>query len=146
RDTRATDPGLANIANLTSITKLDLSEGIFGDEGMKHLAALKNLEDLNLWKVPVSNEGLTSIVGLTKLKKLNLSESRINDDGVKMLKVLTELEDLNLSQTEITPSALEQITELKKLKKLTINFCTMITTESKEALQKGMPELKVFGP
>jgi Leucine-rich repeat (LRR) protein len=83
---------------------------------------------------------------LIKLKKLNLSESRINDDGVKLLKPLTELEDLNLSQTEITPATLEQIVEFKKLQKLTISFCTMITSDAKETLQKAMPDLKIIGP
>ena len=56
------------------------------------------------------------------------------------------VDDLNLSQTEISPAAFEQIFEFKKLKKLTINFCTMITGDAKESLQKAMPDLKIFGP
>ena len=39
---------------------LDLSEGIFGDEGMQYLSGLTNLEELNLWSTAVTDAGLES--------------------------------------------------------------------------------------
>jgi hypothetical protein len=56
-----------------------------GDAGLKHLAGLKKLNDLNLSHTPVTDQGLEQLKGLTNLKELHLSFTRVTADGVKAL-------------------------------------------------------------
>src|SRR5437868_3520824 len=65
----------------------------------RHLAALTNLEELDLVYCPIDDEGLKQIGGLTKLKKLLLRDAVISDAGVQSLSGLVNLEQLDLGGT-----------------------------------------------
>ncbi len=53
------------------------------DQGVKELAALKNLADLSLGQTQVTDAGLKELVALKSLTKLGLVESKVTPDGVK---------------------------------------------------------------
>src|SRR5262249_51164907 len=67
----------------------------------RHLAALTNLEELDLVYCPIDDDGLKQIAGLTKLRKLLLRDAVISDSGVQSLSGLVNLEQLDLGGTRI---------------------------------------------
>ena len=66
------------------------------DDGLAHVAALKNVVALNLRDTQFTSAGLVHLRGLTKLRRLHL----VN---------LPDLEYLNLYATKITDKSLDQL-------------------------------------
>jgi len=60
---------------------------LFGDEGLKHLAHLTNLEYLDLNGTQVSDEGLKHLIGLIRIEWLNLENTQVSDEGVARLRL-----------------------------------------------------------
>ena len=112
------------------------------DEGLKHVAALKNVVALNLRDTQITSAGLAHLKGLSKLRRLHLERTQVGDEGISNLAGLSELEYLNLYGTKITDKALNQLTGLKNLKQLYV-WQTEVTEEGADKLKKILPSLKV---
>lgn len=122
----------------------------FGDQGMKHLAGLVNLEGLvvaelnrlHLSNTRVSNEGLKNLTGLTKPDLLFLKNTQISDDALKHLAGLTELRVLNLHNTQISDDGLKHLAGLTKLKWLNVRN-TQVSDEGVAKLRRALPGCNV---
>jgi hypothetical protein len=57
------------------------------DAGLKELAALKQLQWLELSWTQVTDAGLKVLAGLTQLKRLYLSGTQVTDAGLQNLRV-----------------------------------------------------------
>ncbi len=69
---------------------------------MGYIAAMPNLQDLNLWySAYLTDAGLEHLKSLTKLRRLNLEQTPIGDAGLEQLAGITSLETLKLSETKI---------------------------------------------
>ena len=79
------------------------------DDGLAHVAALKNVVALNLRDTQITSAGLAHLRGLTKLRRLHLERTKIGDDGIANLVNLPDLEYLNLYATKITDKSLDQL-------------------------------------
>jgi len=112
------------------------------DEGLRHVAALKNVVVLNLRDTRITSDGLVHLKGLSKLRRLHLERTQIDDAGIGQLAGLADLEYLNLYGTKITDKALDQLTGLKNLKQLYV-WQTKVTEEGIEKLKKTLPGVKV---
>lgn len=112
------DDQLATLAPLgDTVISLNLLGTKTTDEGLKHLAKLKNLQRLHLARTEVGNGGLAHLSGLTKLEYLNLYETKVGDAGLAHLKSLSNLEKLFLWQTDVTGSGCDNLTSaLPKVK------------------------------
>ncbi len=106
-----TDDGLAALAGMTQLTRLNLWRLPIGDEGAAHLAPLTNMQWLNVDNTMLTDAGLESLVGMKKLSFLHLGSTAISDAGVKHLAGLTALKDLKVTRTAVTEAGVE---ELKK--------------------------------
>ena len=56
-------PGLKHLAALTQLESLDLSFTRVGGPGLESLAGLKHLRTLNVYECPIDDEGLTALSG-----------------------------------------------------------------------------------
>jgi len=112
------------------------------DEGLKHVAALKNVVVLNLRDTQITSAGLMHLKDLRKLRRLHLERTQVDDVGIGNLAGLSDLEYLNLYGTKITDKALNQLTGLKNLKQLYV-WQTGVTEEGADKLRKALPGVKV---
>jgi hypothetical protein len=93
---------------LTGVVLKEMGEKIIyapkqiGDEGVKHLADLTELQKLSLEGTHVSDEGLKSLAKLSKLETLNLSDTKVTDEGMKELTKLPKLQTVMLYNTKVT--------------------------------------------
>ncbi|MEM9942160.1 MAG: hypothetical protein AAF939_11285 [Planctomycetota bacterium] len=84
-NTEITDEGLGAIASLP-LTKLHLEKTKIGDEGLKHLLNMKQLEYLNLYDTQVTDQGIQQLEKLPSLKKLYVWKSKVTPVGMDQLK------------------------------------------------------------
>src|SRR5262249_41328003 len=76
------DEALTHIGKVRTLKKLQLLENKITDAGLKHLAGLTNLTDLDLrWNQSVTGDGLKHLTGLTHLTNLDLRSCQKLDDS-----------------------------------------------------------------
>ena len=118
--TQVSDAALETLSARTSLEELDLSENsLITNAGMAHLAKLTNLKKLNLWRVQISDEGALLLASLTKMEWLNLDNSMLGDAGLLLLKDMKALTFLHIGSTQVTEvgaPALFHLTTLNDLK------------------------------
>ncbi|MCH8922807.1 MAG: hypothetical protein IIA67_06625 [Planctomycetes bacterium] len=112
------------------------------DQGLQHVAALKNVASLNLRNTKISSAGLVHLNGLEKLRWLHLERTAIGDAGIEHLAGLPNLEYLNLYGTKITDKALEQLAGCQNLRRLFV-WQTDVTDVGVARLEKTLPDLKI---
>jgi Leucine-rich repeat (LRR) protein len=106
------------------------------DEGIVHLAALHNLEVLDLWTTAIGDESLLIISeNFPKLKELGVSATRITDAGLEHLVNLQDLSALHLNETQITHKGLAVLPNLHSLTSLGVQG-TGITDADLDTLAK----------
>src|SRR4029077_7362140 len=81
-----TDAGLANLAKLTGLKKLNLMGTGVTDAAMDILSGMRGLEELNLYRTKVSNAGLARLKTLRGLAEIDLRYSRATAGGVETLR------------------------------------------------------------
>ncbi|MEO1995004.1 MAG: hypothetical protein ABGZ17_06980, partial [Planctomycetaceae bacterium] len=112
------------------------------DDGLAHLARLKNITWLNLKDTKITGAGLAHLQGLDKLRWLHLEQTQVGDAGMQHLAGLPNLEYLNLYATNITDNALAQLAQCKHLRRLYV-WQTRVTDLGVARLQKKLPKLKI---
>jgi internalin A len=148
RNCQLRDADLAYVRGLTSLKRLDLSDGynIFTKNGVANLATLTNLEQISIRKnfgsaqqLPLylralphlkslelagSNDGNqdsdAAILGsMTGLETLTISDS-FSDAAMEHLARLTNLRELSIGATPITNIGAERLRSFRKLRNLTV--------------------------
>ncbi len=94
-----TDEGIAKLPGLPKLTALDLRAVDIGDPGMKALASLKALRELNLSDGRFTDQGLANLSKLSHLERLETERVKITDAGIESLSGITSLRALNLDYT-----------------------------------------------
>jgi Leucine-rich repeat (LRR) protein len=100
--TKVTDAGLKDLAALKQLRNLDLNSTKVTDAGLKDLAALKQLETLDLDNTKVTDAGLKDLAALKELQILTLNGTKVTDAGLKDLAALKQLDALDLRHTKVT--------------------------------------------
>lgn len=136
-----TDAGLIHLAGLKKLRILYLYRTEIRGPGLQHLP--RNLESLSLQHAPAGDEGLIHLKSLPKLRWLNLSNTKITDDGLRHLSALRSLEDLSLANTDITDQGLEHLKGSKGLNSLSVGG-TNVTGRGVADFQKALPSCRVF--
>jgi internalin A len=102
-----TDLGVAKLAKLTKLRRLDISGAKITPAGLK---ALKNLplERLSLWNcTALDDSAAPELAAIGKLTTLDLSYTSAGDGMLKSLAALPNLKLLYLTDTKVTPAAVE---------------------------------------
>ncbi len=116
------DDGLAHVAHLKNLVQLDFCATSVTDKGMEAIAGLTKLKDLWMFEVPfVTDAGMKYVSGLHELKLLDVRRNpQLTDAMLPYLTGLTALEDLELGETAITDEGLRQLARLANLGTLNI--------------------------
>ncbi len=120
----AGDEAMKTIAKLPELELLFLRDTKVTDDGLSDIAKIKSLTTLDLSGTKVSDAGLKWLKQLPKLNYLRLGVYRegavITDDGLVTIGELANLEHLDLSGTKVTNQGLSHLHTLKHLKELTL--------------------------
>jgi hypothetical protein len=104
--TRVTDFGLAKLLPLKKLRHLDLSGASITANGVKTLAAFRDLQRLSLWNVKsIDDAAAASLDTLANLTSLDLSNTTVGNDTLRRLGGLRHLRRLYLSETNVTADA-----------------------------------------
>lgn len=106
------------------------------------LKDVKNLQELDLAGVALSDADLAQIGTLTNLRVLHLEKTPTTDAMLAHLKALKNLVYLNLYGTQITDAGLPTLKELSNLKSLYV-FETKVTDAGIAALKQALPNVSV---
>jgi len=103
-----TDLGVAKLAKLKKLRRLDLSGAKVTSTGLKALHNFPQLERLSLWNCRgLDDATATVLAGLPNLTNLDLSDTPLSDAALEKLKALSRLQHLYLTGTKITAAAAE---------------------------------------
>jgi hypothetical protein len=87
------------VGSFKTLKNLMLAGTKISDSGLAHLAALQELESLDLCECAgISDAGLVHLKGMSKLKRLCLAQTAITDQGIRQLKAA--LPDLKVPDRE----------------------------------------------
>jgi Leucine-rich repeat (LRR) protein len=119
---------MMTLSKLKSLKSLNLMGAKLTDGGLKAIAGLENLEQLNLHGCKkIEGPGLQLLVQLKHLKELDswhvLGEPGTRDDGFGYLAMMTLLEELSLNHcSEFSPNSLYRLKGLKNLKTINLSY------------------------
>ena len=86
---RITDLGLAKLAKLKNLKRLEVSGAKLTNDGLKPLLTLSRLERLSLWNCQaVDDKAIKSLGQLKTLRFLDVSDTAITAEGLKQLSAL----------------------------------------------------------
>ena len=112
RNEQVTDAWLERLSGLTTLRRLDVANCAIQGHGLRHIAELTGLRELNLTLTPVTDDGLQHLAGLTELRKLGLASTQCDGTGFVHLKSLKKLEDVNFHFTPLNDAGLRAITRV----------------------------------
>lgn len=137
-----TDVGVAQLAGLTKLSRIELVRSRISDESLKTLSRLPALEAMRLQGSRLTDNGLAYLQGSQTLRSLWLGrgEGQITDAGMSYLGTLTNLAELDLSNTKVTAKGLAQLARLKKLTRLIIHRTDVADTQ---AFEQALPSCKI---
>jgi internalin A len=108
-----TDLGVAKLAKLTKLRRLDISGARITPAGLKALTSLP-LERLSLWNCTrLDDSAAPEFAALSKLSILDLSYTSASDATLKSLAALPNLKLLYLTDTKVTPAGVEAFRKQK---------------------------------
>lgn len=148
---RITDKGFRHLKDLTALERLTIGihpnmvpKNSLGDEALRHLVGLKELECLSLTAQRATEKGLVHLKQLPKLKRLNLNlysegehsdrklarksdleghrRPTLSDKALSHLGDLKQLEHLNLADYTFPNNGLRHLARLENLKFLSLAF------------------------
>ena len=103
-----TDLGVAKLAKLTKLRRLDISGARITPAGLKVLKSLPQLERLSVWNCKALDDSAApELAAVPKLTTLDLSYTSAGDGTLKSLAALPNLRLLYLTDTKVTPAAVE---------------------------------------
>jgi len=140
-----TDDFLAELADCKDLRVLNLSQNPVTGAGLKHLARLKHLEDLDLAYTEVSDDDMGALGEIVSLRRLDLSHNRLSGRGLHRLEPLENLETVCFVATPLRDGALERLTTLPRLTTCNVFGCRHLSQKSIEAFQKARPDCRLFG-
>lgn len=117
------DRALACLPDLPALRRFEMSlRGAITGGGLAFLAGLSGLRRLELSDVELGQAGLQHLRGLTELRVLVLRDGALTDAGLASLAGLTELEELDLAANELTDRGLASLVGLRRLERLVLRY------------------------
>lgn len=134
------DAELAKLAGLPEIRELNLRDSSITNEGLKTIAQLKSLRQLELRGTKISD--VSPLAALPELEALSASFSEVRETNFESLQQFPKLRSFGAAGLKITDSGVAVLAKLSNLKALTINGAIL----SENGLQplQGMKGLKVL--
>jgi hypothetical protein len=110
-DNLCSDAGLATLSSrISGLTRLGIGGERVTNAGLSHVAKLKRLQELTIYKARVTGAGLAVLLDLPNLTSLDLQNSaEVDDSGVEPLRKLTGLRTLGLGGTTVSDDGITVI-------------------------------------
>jgi hypothetical protein len=112
RNELVNDDWLQRLSGVTTLRRLDLANCAVQGDGLKHIAALRDLRELNLTLTPVSDNAFPHLSTLTELRVLGLASTQCTGTGFVHLKELRKLENVNFHFTPLNDAGLQAISQV----------------------------------
>ena len=113
------DTEMIQLAAMPDLEQLDLSHTRISDEGLMRLKPAPKIRELNLYYSEwITDQGITAIAGWKHLKRLNLRGTRVSDGALAIVSQITGLEALDIAHTQVTDNGLDHLVPLIRLKEL----------------------------
>ena len=107
---------------MKKLSHLELTPGELSTEGVKELAAIKNLRTFALvLKFGAADGRVPPLTALDNLTSINLSHSQLSAAGLKAAGPAQNLTSLNLSVTNVTDAGLPTVAALENLSELDLS-------------------------
>ena len=109
---RITDRGLELLASADSITRIALNNSALGDAGLRHLARMPQLEEIELggWKSPITDRGMEVVANLPRLRTIRMCWTQgVTDAGYTNLEFCEHLETVDLLGTQAGDRMIEAL-------------------------------------
>jgi hypothetical protein len=135
----AEDADLAQIAAIEELESLDLRNAVISDQGAGLLGPLRNLQTLNLAGSAIGTAGIAKLPN-GNLRSLDLSETRLNDGAIEIIAGWQSLETVSLRSAIASDIAIAELRRLPRLTKLDVSQ-TAAASETLNAIG-GHPNLK----
>jgi len=137
---RITNAALRHVAAMRQLRELDLRGTSVGDAGVKQLASLTNLEVLDLERTDVGDAGVEFLPSLSKLRRLSLQGTHVTDATLRRLLSLKRLTSLDVGRTRIN-DPLPVVLKMKGLRSLGLSRIEAINDDSLPQLAQ-LPALR----
>ncbi len=132
--------GLKNL-KILAIGSHNKEDNRLRDSDLACLSQLKNLQDLSISTVGIGNEGLKHLQNLTNINRLQLLNSKIDDEGLKYLSRMEKLVDLWISGADFSGEGFKYLHNLKRIQRLEIHSYKRVNQQYINRLRKELPEL-----
>jgi Leucine-rich repeat (LRR) protein len=141
---KVSDDDLVHLKAFPSLRCVELpNKPAVTDAGLAHLAALHQLEELNLNGTNVTAAGVVRFVkGRTRLQRLELVKVPLRDDDLATLKDLTDLRVLSLRGTLVTDKGTVHLGAFTKLRTLNLSTREGLITDAALPHLKELTELE----
>ncbi|MFP5327866.1 MAG: DnaJ domain-containing protein [Acidimicrobiia bacterium] len=136
-----TDDQLIHLAEMESLSVLDLSNTRITDRGLIYLQNLPALEELRLWETGITDAGLAVLGRIRSLRILGLGGTRVTDTGLAHLQGLRDLRVLQLWGTEVEGHGLAALHRLAHLEQVTLPW--RVRGRSRRQLRDAVPGVMV---
>ncbi len=113
--------GMKSVATLCDLETLKLDRTAVSDEGLKHLRGLTSLYHLDLRSAEVTDTGMAEVGRLRGMQYLYISGNLIGDEGLAKLQPLDQLRELDSSNTIVSDAALIHLAGMKDLTELDLH-------------------------
>lgn len=137
---KITDNDLKVLEKFTEIEWLDLRVTPITDAGVAHLAGLRKLKFLNLFRTGLSDKGLGFLRAHVNLETLLIGGTKVTDDGMKHLERMAKLRKVSVFRTAVSDAGLKPLEKLPALEVLLIGE-SKITETGAKSLQAVLPKL-----
>ncbi|MDX2091486.1 MAG: hypothetical protein SFX73_26735 [Kofleriaceae bacterium] len=113
-----TDDSIGHVQKLP-LELLDVKYTAVGDKGAAAIGALARLELLGVPR-EIGDAGMKQLARLSKLRQIDLSDTRVTDDGMKLLPRMKALETVNIANNDarITLASIASLAKLPNLREL----------------------------
>jgi hypothetical protein len=141
RITPITDAGMANL-DLKNVVNLNLDGLPITDAGLKSLPELPSLRNLQLTGTMIEGPGLSRIAAFRNLEQLLLNGSAVTDEGLRQLAGAKSLVLLFLDGIPLSAAGLKPVVTLPSLRYLSIRGC-QVPYEDVERIRTDFPSLQI---
>ena len=147
---RLTGTGLSALAALPNLERLTVAGSVaFADDGMAAVATLTQLKSFRTWHSGVTTEGVKQLAALKNLTSIHLGQRlsytppvTLSDAALPVLAELPLLGDVTLAEARLTLGALGQLKKLTGLKRLTLDGIEIAEPDI-AALKQMLPKTDV---
>jgi Leucine Rich repeat len=136
-----TDAGMANL-DLKNVVNLNLDGLPITDAGLKSLPVLPSLRSLQLTGTQIKGRGLSRIAAFSNLEHLLLNGGAVTDEGLRHLAGAKSLVMLSLDGMPFSAAGLKPVVSLPRLCYLSIRGC-QVPYDDIEQIRTNMPTLRI---